>query len=204
MYIEMLEQGIAQDQNREHEYYRILDSEGSRLSRLINNVLDLSKLEKKQRHMDMQMGTFEDVIQEVQTVMQEKLRQEGFILNVEMGKIKPFQCDQEVMIQVLINLIENSIKFGKTADQREINIRIHQDDNRVHILVSDTGPGIPRHALKKVFDDFYRVDNSLTHSTQGTGIGLALVKKFVTLMGGTVTAANNDGPGCSITISLPS
>jgi len=203
MYIEMLEQGIARDQKREQEYFRILDTEGSRLSRLINNVLDLSKLEKKQRHIDMQTGTFEDVIQEVQTVMREKLRQEGFVLNVEMGKIQPFRYDQEVMIQVLINLIENSMKFGKTADQREINIRIYQDDNRVHILVSDTGPGIPRHALKKVFDDFYRVDNSLTRTTRGTGIGLALVKKFVTLMGGTVTAANNEGPGCTITISLP-
>lgn len=204
MYIEMLEQGIARDQEREQEYFRILDSEGSRLSRLINNVLDLSKLEKKQRHIDMQTGTFEDVIQEVQAVMREKLRQEGFVLNVEMGEIQPFRYDQEVMIQVLINLIENSLKFGKTVDQREINIRIHQDDNRVYILVSDTGPGIPRHALKKVFDDFYRVDNSLTRTTRGTGIGLALVKKFVTLMGGTVTAVNNDGPGCTITISLPS
>ena len=152
----------------------------------------------------MQTGTFEDVIQEVQVVMREKLRQEGFSLDVEMGKIRPFRYDQEVMIQVLINLIENSMKFGKTDDQREINIGIHQDDNRVYILVSDTGPGIPRHALKKVFDDFYRVDNSLTRTTRGTGIGLALVKKFVTLMGGTVTAANNDGPGCTITISLPS
>jgi signal transduction histidine kinase len=70
-------------------------------------------------------------------------------------------------------------------------------------MVADTGPGIPRHALKKIFNDFYRVENSLTRSTRGTGIGLALVKKFVHLMGGTVTAANNEGPGCTITILLP-
>jgi len=70
-------------------------------------------------------------------------------------------------------------------------------------MVTDSGPGIPRHALKKVFDDFYRVENSLTRTTRGTGIGLALVKKFVRLMGGSVSAANNDGPGCTITVSLP-
>jgi signal transduction histidine kinase len=69
--------------------------------------------------------------------------------------------------------------------------------------VSDTGPGIPRQDLKKVFDDFYRVENSLTRTTRGTGIGLALVRKFVRLMGGSVTAANNEGPGCTITITLP-
>ena len=135
--------------------------------------------------------------------MQAKLRQEGFVLKVDLEEIRPFRYDREVMIQVLINLIENSMKFGKTADQREITIGIHRDDSTVNIRVSDSGPGIPRHALKKVFNDFYRVDNSLTRTTRGTGIGLALVKKFVGLMGGTVTAENNAGPGCTIRISLP-
>ena len=203
MYIEMLEQGIARNQEREQEYFDILDSEGARLSRLINNVLELSKLEKRQRHIDLQTGTLKDVIDEVQSVMQEKLRQEGFVLRIESEGSRPFNYDREVMIQVLINLIENSMKFGKSAARREITIRIDHAEDRVNIRVSDTGPGIPRHALKKVFNDFYRVENSLTRSTRGTGIGLALVKKFVSLMGGTVTAENNEGPGCTITISLP-
>ena len=73
----------------------------------------------------------------------------------------------------------------------------------MNISVSDTGPGIDPAALKKVFDDFYREDNSLTRKTKGTGIGLALVKKFVLAMGGKVTAANNRDAGCTITISLP-
>jgi signal transduction histidine kinase len=203
MYIEMLEQGIARDQDREQEYFRILDSEGARLSRLINNVLELSKLEKRQRQVDMQTGDFEEVIREVETVMHAKLKHEGFTLKTETVNIRPFRYDREIMIQVLINLIENSMKFGKTAAQRQITIRIDQDKKQVNILVADTGPGIPAHALKKVFDDFYRVENSLTRTTRGTGIGLALVKKFVDLMGGTVIAENNAGPGCTITVSLP-
>ncbi len=203
MYIEMLEQGIAKDQEREQDYYRILDSEGSRLSRLINNVLDLSKLEKKQRHVDMQTGTLAEVIEEVQTVMHAKLRMEAFVLNVELGEIKPFAYDREAMIQILINLIENSLKFSKSAAQREITIKAYQANQRVNIQVSDKGPGIPRQALKKVFDDFYRADNSLTRQTRGTGIGLALVRKLATLMGGRVWAENNTGPGCTLTISLP-
>ncbi len=203
MYIEMLEQGIARDAVREQEYYRILDSEGARLSRLINNVLELSKLEQKQRHIDLQTGTFEDVISEVQAVMAEKIKQEGYVLTAEAGAIGSFKYDREVMLQVLINLIENSMKFGINAAQREISIRTRRDGDGVKIMVSDTGPGIPRQDLKKVFDDFYRVENSLTRTTRGTGIGLALVRKFVRLMGGSVTAANNEGPGCTITITLP-
>jgi signal transduction histidine kinase len=203
MYIEMLEQGIARDQEREQEYFRILGSESARLSRLINNVLEFSKLEKKQRHLDLQEGTFEEVIQEVRDVMREKLRQEEFILKVEMKETPLFKYDREVMVQVLINLIENSMKFGKGSSIREITLRAGPEGDWMKISVSDTGPGIPRHALKKVFDDFYRVDSSLTRTTRGTGIGLALVKRFVLAMKGSITATNNDGPGCTITISLP-
>jgi signal transduction histidine kinase len=203
MYIEMLEQGIAGTAEREQEYYKILDAEGARLSRLINNVLELSKLEKKQRHIDLQTGNFEDVLEAVRAVMGEKLRQEGFTLETDLSGIESFRYDREVMIQVLINLIENSMKFGRSAPRREIRIRVKRDGNFAEILISDTGPGIPRKDLKKVFDDFYRVENSLTRTTRGTGIGLALVKKFVQLMQGTVTAANNEGPGCTIFIKLP-
>jgi len=203
MYVEMLEQGVARDREREQEYFRILDSEGSRLSRLINNVLEMSKLEKRQRRIDLQTGTFDEVIEEVRTVMQQKLKQEGFTLNVAHGQVQPFKYDREAMVQVLINLIENSLKFGKGLPEQCITIRTQPTDGWIKVMVSDTGPGIPRHALKKIFDDFYRVDNALTRTTRGTGIGLALVKKLITLMGGRVAAVNNTGPGCTITITLP-
>ncbi|MEJ2220606.1 MAG: HAMP domain-containing sensor histidine kinase [Desulfobacterales bacterium] len=203
MYIEMLEQGIAEDTEREQAYFQIINSEGSRLSRLINNVLDLAKLEKKQRSLNLTRGTFEEVVAEVQAVMQAKLQQEGFALKILQEDISPFKYDREAMIQVLINLIENSIKFSRAALKKEITIRIYQEPKHIKIAVSDHGPGIPRHALKKVFDDFYRVDNALARKTRGTGIGLALVKKFIELSGGDVTAENNPGGGCTITISLP-
>jgi len=203
MYIEMLEQGIARSPDREQDYFRILDSEGARLSRLINNVLEMSKLERQQRHLNLQTGSLAEVVSEVEAVMAEKLKQDGFSLIVQLGDIPPFKYDRELMIQVLINLIENSMKFGKNASEHNIHIRTRLEGSHVKIMVSDTGPGIPRHALKKIFNDFYRVENSLTRTTRGTGIGLALVKKFVQLMGGTVKAANNSGPGCTITISLP-
>jgi len=203
MYIEMLEQGIAKSPDREQDYFRILDSEGARLSRLINNVLEMSKLERQQRHLNLQTGSLTEVVSEVEAVMAEKLKQDGFSLIVQLGDIPPFKYDRELMIQVLINLIENSMKFGKSASEHDIHIRTRLEGSHVKIMVSDTGPGIPRQALKKIFNDFYRVENSLTRTTRGTGIGLALVKKFVQLMGGTVKAANNSGPGCTITVSLP-
>ena len=203
MYIEMLEQGIARDQEREQEYFRILGSESSRLSRLINNVLEYSKLEKKQVHLDLQQGTLQEVIQEVKEVMQEKLVQEKFDLKVEREEVPPFKYDREAMIQVLINLIDNSMKFGRSSPTRRITLKIWPEGDTVKVSVCDTGPGIPDSGLKKIFEDFYRVDSDLTRTTGGTGIGLALVKKLINAMGGAVAAKNNDGPGCTITITMP-
>jgi len=203
MYIEMLEQGIAPNREREQEYFRVLGSESSRLSRLITNVLEFSKLEKKQRRFNLQEGDFDDVIREVQDILGVKLQQAGFTFNVERDELRPFKYDREVMVQVLINLLENSLKFGKNAPEKAITLRVRTEGDHVAISVSDTGPGIPRAALKKIFDDFYRVDNEFTRATQGTGIGLALVKRFVAALGGTVKATNNKGSGCTMTIALP-
>ena len=136
--------------------------------------------------------------------MSEKLKQEGFTLDIQAADIPPVSYDREVLVQIMINLIENSIKFGQSAARKEITIRTYADGQWVKIAVSDFGPGIPRRSLKKIFDDFYRVDNDLARKTSGTGIGLALVKKFVELIGGDVTAENNPAGGCTITISLPS
>jgi signal transduction histidine kinase len=203
MYIEMLEQGIAATPERERDYLGILDSESARLSRLINNVLELSKLEKKQRQFHMQEGRLNDVFEEVPRVMSQKLKQEGFSLEIKDPDIPLFSYDREVLVQILINLIENSVKFGRQSPERRITIGAKEKDGWVSIEVSDTGPGIPRNALKRVFDDFYRVDNDLTRTTGGTGIGLALVKKFIQAMEGRVKAFNNPGAGCTIALSLP-
>jgi signal transduction histidine kinase len=203
MYIEMLEQGIAATPEREQAYFQILGRESARLSRLINNVLELSKLEKKQRRFDLRPGRLDDVLTEVRGVMAHKLEQEGFALEIVQENPPEFPYDREVLVQVLINLIENSIKFGASQPEKRITVSTRAQDGWACVAVADTGPGIPRHALKKVFDDFYRVDHKLTRSTGGTGIGLALVKKFITAMGGRVQATNNPGPGCTITLKLP-
>ena len=104
---------------------------------------------------------------------------------------------------ILINLIENSLKFGHKEPQKAIAINTWQEETSTHLAVADTGPGIPPKALKKIFKDFYRVEDALTQTTRGTGIGLALVRKFTRLMKGTVRASNNEGPGCTITLTFP-
>ena len=203
MYIEMLDQGIAATPEREQEYFGILASESARLSGLINNVLELSRLERQTRRFDLKEGDLSDVLDEVRSLMAENLTREGFELSVVADDLPVCTYDRDVLVQVLINLMENSVKFGRHLREKRIRISAGAETDRLTLKVSDTGPGIPRRSLKQVFDDFYRVDNDLNRTTGGTGIGLALVKKFVAAMGGQVKAENNDGPGCTITIVLP-
>ncbi|MFO7710104.1 MAG: HAMP domain-containing sensor histidine kinase [Desulfobacterales bacterium] len=203
MYIEMLEQGMARDPEREQGYFRILQSEGARLSRLIANVLELSKLEKRHRRPDLKAGSFEEVLGDLEDAMGEALRQAGFVLKCENRLTRPFRYDREIMVQVLVNLIENSIKFGTSSAVRAITVRLREEGERVRVEVADTGPGIPEPDVKKIFNDFYRAENAVTSAAGGTGIGLALVKRFVGLVGGRVSAYNNSGPGCTIAIDLP-
>jgi signal transduction histidine kinase len=203
MYIEMLEQGMARDPEREQAYFRILQSEGARLTRLITNVLELAKLEKKHRRPNLQEGGFAGVLADVEGLMQTALQQAGFCLETENALTQPFRYDREIMVQVLINLIENSVKFGRSSPVKRIMLRLAEAGDRVRIEVTDTGPGIPAGDMKKIFNDFYRADNAVTSAAGGTGIGLALVRRFVTLLGGRVTAANNPGPGCTFRIELP-
>ncbi|MCP4716666.1 MAG: HAMP domain-containing histidine kinase, partial [Deltaproteobacteria bacterium] len=203
MYIEMLEQGIARTPGQQYEYYSILNSETNRLTRLINNVLAFSKLETKQQRLDIQEHDFEAVCREVEKVMALKLQQTDFRLQFNIESEKLFRFDREAMIQILINLIDNSIKFGRSAASREITIRAHASSGRHVISVADTGPGIPHQDLKKIFNNYFRADNDLTRATGGTGIGLALVKSYITSMNGSVCAENNTERGCTITMTLP-
>jgi signal transduction histidine kinase len=204
MYIEMLEQGMARTPQREQEYYRILGEETTRLSRLITNVLEFSRLESRRRKLDLAQGDFHDVLVRVRELMADTLEKEGFELVIDAPDEVPlFGYDPEVMVGVVMNLMENSVKFGARCGEKRITIHVQPHGGKVRVAVSDTGPGIPPHALKHVFDDFYRAEDEMTRSTKGTGIGLALVKKFVTAMGGVVRAERNKGPGCTISMTFP-
>ena len=112
--------------------------------------------------------------------------------------------DDDAFIQVMINLVDNAIKFSARAEQRLIAIDFSlADDGRVEIAVRDHGPGIPRDQLKKIFRLFYRSENELTRETVGTGIGLALVHRLTSAMGGEVDVINRD-PGAEFRLRFPS
>lgn len=203
MYVEMLEQGMAGDPQSQKRYFEVLGTETARLGRLINNVLELSRLEKQQRPLTYGHGDLREVVQKVETTLGPQLKAAGFDFHVENRLREPFAYDAEVLVQVLINLIENSMKFGSGSERKKIHLVIERRRGAVNLAVIDSGPGIPRSDLKRIFEDFYRAEDEMTRTTSGTGIGLALVKRFARAMEGHVTATNNPEGGCTITLSIP-
>ena len=111
--------------------------------------------------------------------------------------------DRDALLQVLFNLIDNALKYSKSAPTREILLRARQKDDVVEISVSDRGPGVSESHLKHIFKPFYRAEAELTRRSRGTGIGLALVRGLIESMGGSVRGENGADGGFVVRLTLP-
>ncbi len=204
MYGEVLVEGWVEDDEKRQEYYRYIHEESERLSRLIQNVLQLARLEQNEWQVQLDSLDPVQLVGEIVGGLEPRLARAGFQAVVEAeGKPGPIHADRDAMTQILINLIDNSIKFSKDADRKEVRIMVGRLGGDCFIRVRDFGPGIPRPQLKKIFQKFYRIDSEMTRTTRGTGIGLALVKMMGDAMQARVDVANRD-PGVEFTLRFRS
>lgn len=203
MYVEMLELGMAGDAETRQRYFDVLKSETARLSRLIHNVLEFSRLEARKRRVTAVLGDLAAVLREAERIMARQAEREGFQLRVEAPEALEAVFDREAVVQILVNLVENSLKFGASAERREVVLFAEAVGGGMRFGVRDTGPGISERFLGRAFDDFTRGDDPVTRQTKGTGIGLALVRRLAQAMGGRAEARNNHGEGCTVSVVLP-
>ncbi len=205
MYAEMLEGGLVEDDARRRDYYRTITAESERLSRLINNVLELARIEKRQTRLALILGDVSPVVREALEVLRPHVEREGFILELEQaGPLPSVSFEPDALRQILFNLIDNALKYSRDASERRISVRlVAVPPGRVLLCVRDRGPGVHRELLGAIFQPFFRAEHELTRKTQGTGIGLSLVSGLVERMGGTVRGANAE-PGFEIRVELTS
>jgi signal transduction histidine kinase len=203
MYGEMLRDGIVDSEEKRGLYYETITAESERLTRLINNVLELSRLEKKSRPMVMVAGDVAPVLREVADILGPHASREGFTLALDIaGDLPAVSFDRDALLQVLLNLVDNAFKYARGAADERIVIAARRDRDGAVLSVRDRGPGVaPRH-ISKIFEPFYRGENELTRRTKGTGIGLALVRGLVERMGGRVAGRNLPEGGFEVDVSL--
>jgi len=202
MYGEMLREGWA-DEAKRKTYYDFIFHEAERLTRLINNVLQLARMSRNEQVGNLGSMAVGDAMAELKPRLESQLEPSGFELVIsgeaEVDVVR-IEIDIDWFLQIFINLVDNAIKFSANGDQRQIEVRYQQmQDGKIQFSVRDYGPGIDPDQMKKIFKLFYRSENELTRETVGTGIGLALVQQLASAMDAEIDVVNCD-PGAEFRI----
>lgn len=204
MYAEMLRDDMVPSDEKRNEYYGTITAESERLSRLIDNVLEFSRLERGTREMSWIVGDLGTLVQEAVTVLTPHAQAQGFTLEAEIEPgLPPVRFDRDAVLQILFNLVDNALKYAGDSRQKTLLVRCQADGDRVALLVRDHGPGVATPHLKRIFEPFYRGESELTRRAQGTGIGLSLVKGLAEQMGAALQAVNPEDGGFEIGLVFP-
>jgi signal transduction histidine kinase len=187
---------------KQAEYTDDILTSGRHLLSLINEILDLSKVEAGR--MELELATFDlpVAIDNARTFVRERATKHGITLDVDVvERLGDYVGDERKIKQILLNLLSNAVKF--TPEGGRIGIHARQTNGAVEISVSDTGIGIAPEDQATIFEEFRQVGGDYAHKKEGTGLGLTLAKKFVELHGGKIWVASEVGKGSTFTFTLP-
>ncbi len=202
IFAETLLLGRPEDPQAKSEYLDTIVNESHRLTRLLNNVLDFSKIEKGNRTYRKEPACLSEVVNAAAQATQYPLRQQGFHLNVHMeGELPEVRVDRDAIEQAIQNLLSNAMKYS--GESREIDLRVQKRDGQAVIEVTDQGIGIDAAQQKRIFEKFYRVPSEENERIPGTGLGLALIFHIVQAHGGHIEVQSIIGKGSTFSIYLP-
>jgi signal transduction histidine kinase len=203
MYTEMLERKWIKSEDKVNEYYGNMRQESERLSRLIENVLDFSRIQKGRKKFNLSVGDLNKCIADVIEMMKPYAAQWGFTMVADFGELAPTTFDRDAITQVVINLVDNAIKYSRSTQEKVIYVRTRSHGQYTLIEVEDRGPGVPHRERKKIFEQFYRIASEATRETNGTGLGLAIVQKFIEAHKGFVEVLAAKPHGALFRVGLP-
>jgi two-component system phosphate regulon sensor histidine kinase PhoR len=201
-FTETLLDGAMLDPDTCREFLGIILEEGMRLQRLVGDILDLSKIESKQIHLHLESVPVDELIQSATKTMEDQYRAKELTLEVQLPD-PPFTVtvDRDRFRQILLNLLSNAMAY--TPSGGEVTVRVERDIETWRLEVADTGIGIPKEDLPRIFERFYRVDKARSRASGGTGLGLAIVKHLVEVHKGTIHVESQVGKGTTFTLTFP-
>lgn len=198
-YSDILNKGMYKSSEEQSEYLKIINKEAKRISILINDLFELSKLQIGKFDLEKDWTDINNIIDKVITNLKPEVKKKGIQFKVSLQDIPKLYIDGQRMEQVIYNLIENAMKY---TNQGEIKVLSYTENEFVIIKITDTGIGIPTTDLPKIWDRFYRVDQSRTRKTGGTGLGLYVVKKIIESHDGKVTVDSKENQGSTFTLFI--
>jgi len=202
MFAETLEMDRVKTEEKKKEYYSIISHESNRLGRIVNSILNFSKMEAGKRKFIFEEEDLNNIVLQVYQNYSYHLYNKGFDFEFEPGiDIPKILIDREAVSEAIVNLIDNAVKYSD--DNKFIKMVISSENDFVFIEVQDKGIGISEEEQKKVFDKFYRVSSGLVHTTKGTGLGLSLVKQIMDAHKGKILLKSKIGEGSSFKLIFP-
>jgi signal transduction histidine kinase len=202
LYAETLELGRISTPGKRQEYYEIIRKESERLSSLINNILDFSRIESGKKEYNFRETDVADLVRSTLEAYRFEIEQNGFEFEQKIDNDLPqVWVDREAIARSLLNLVNNAVKYSAT--EKYLGVHLYKRDGGVNLEVVDRGIGIPTKEQAKIFEKFYRVGDPLVHNTKGSGLGLSLVRHIVQAHGGVVAVESEPGQGSKFIITLP-
>ncbi len=202
LYAETLELGRLTAKEKYQEYFRIIREESERLTALINNILDFSRIEAGRKEYEFKETNLADLVRSTLDSYRFQIEQNGFAFEENIScDIPPVTVDREAIARSLLNLVNNALKYSK--DQKYIGVSLYRANSRVNLEVRDHGIGIPPNEQEKIFEKFYRCGDPLVHNIKGSGLGLSLVRHIARAHGGDVLVESTPEKGSKFTIALP-
>jgi signal transduction histidine kinase len=204
LYLDMLANGLVRDEKQRGEYIQTLNTEANRLSRLVGNVLDFSRLENQRPRLNRVRVTVADLLAQIDAVWQSRCKDADKELVVEnaLGKDAALFIDAPLVQQILGNLLDNASKYSRGAADRRIWLRVDGEGRRLVFEVEDHGAGVPKRERGSIFRAFRRGRNAGV-TGGGVGLGLALARRWARLLGGELTLRPPAGGGACFRLTLP-
>jgi signal transduction histidine kinase len=198
----LVEKMFGEVNDKQLDYLKDIHSSGKHLLSLINDILDLSKIEAGRMELDIADFDLRSALENALTLVKERAQRNGISLSLEVdSSLGMFRGDERKFKQILLNLLSNAVKF--TPEGGKVGVAARPATNAVEVSVADTGVGIAEADQKLVFEEFKQVGNDYTRKAEGTGLGLALTKRFVELHGGEIRLASAPGKGSTFTFTIP-
>jgi len=202
LYAETLELGRITTPEKKQQYYRIIRKESERLTALINNILDFSRIEAGHKEYEFRNTDIAELVRNTLESYRYQIEQQGFAFEESIDSNLPaVPVDREAIARALVNLVNNALKYSR--DEKFLGVKLYRENSVVKLEVADHGIGIARRDQLKIFEKFYRAGDPLVHNTKGSGLGLSLVRHITHAHGGEIAVESTPGKGSKFTLSLP-
>jgi len=202
LYAETLELGRIKTHEKAQEYYGIIRKESERLTALINNILDFSRIEAGRKEYEFRTTDLAELVTNTLDTYRGQIDEQGFTFEKSIDPNLPLvRVDREAIARSLVNLVNNALKYSD--HEKFLRVRLYRTDGVLKLEVADHGIGIARGEQSKIFEKFYRAGDPLVHNTKGSGLGLSLVRHIAHAHGGEVEVESAPGNGSTFTLTLP-